>query len=93
MLISAFSPSKDDPKFQGQPCQVPFPCVVVVWESSKDTDLVAFGQAAAALGHHAVEDPQAVAVGGEQEWWNMGKHMGVKHIILTIINHISINHH
>ena len=80
---------------------MPFPCVVVVWESSKDTDLVAFGQAAAALGHHAVEDPQAVAVGGEQEWWNMGKHMGVKHIILpslttyqlTIINHILFNHH
>jgi len=38
--------------------KVPFPCVVVVWESSKDTDLVAFAQAAAALGHHAVENPQ-----------------------------------
>lgn len=38
---------------------MPFPCVVVVWESSKDTDLVAFAQAAAALGHHAMENPQA----------------------------------
>lgn len=34
------------------------PSVVVIWESSKEIDLVAFNQAAAALGFHAMQRPQ-----------------------------------
>ena len=41
------------------PWQVFLPSVVVIWESSKEIDLVAFNQAAAALGFHAMQRPQA----------------------------------